>query len=68
MTMSRMRGEAGGGRQGKRKRGEQETVETVERENDEEGKALTQYSNLIMRLQDSIGQHTIEVYSTLFQD
>ena len=67
MTMSRMRGEAGGGRQGKGKRGEQETVETVERENDE-GKALTQYLNLIMRLQDSIGQHTIEVYSTLFQD
>ena len=50
MTMSRMRGEAGGGRQGKRNRGEQETVETVERENDEEGKALTQYSNLITRL------------------
>ena len=66
--MTRTRGEEGGGRQGKGKRGEQETVETVERENDEEGKALTQYSNLIMRLQDSIGQHTIKVYSTLFQD
>ena len=63
--MTRTRGEEGGGRQGKGKSGEQETVE---RENDEEGKALTQYSNLIMRLQDSIGQHTIEVYSTLFQD
>ena len=66
--MTWTRGEEGGGRQGKGKRGEQETVETVERENDEEVKTLTQYSNLIMRLQDSIGQHTIEVYSTLFQD
>ena len=63
--MTRTRREEGGGRQGKR--GEQETVERVERENDE-GKALTRYSNLIMRLQDSISQHTIEVYSTLFQD
>ena len=66
--MTRTRGEEGVGRQGKGRRGEQERVERVERENDEEGKALTQYSNLKTRLQVPVGQHTIELYSTLFQD
>jgi hypothetical protein len=45
-TMNRTRGEEGGGRLRKRKHGEQETAKRVERGNDEEGKALTQYSNL----------------------